>query len=89
MLHVPRVDMLGVLGRLRRAVKPAGVLCASFKHGQSEEFHEGRLFNDYTEETLGEIMVSARGWDVLRVWATTETRADRQVRWVNLPARKP
>jgi SAM-dependent methyltransferase len=88
LLHVPRAEMPDILGRLHRALKPEGVLYASFKRGEVEEFREGRWFNDYTEEGLGELFVQVGGWEVLRLWSSVDMRCDRDVRWTNLRARR-
>lgn len=87
LLHVPKADMPGVLARLRRALKPGGVLYASFKRGPREEFREGRWFNDYEEDTLAALF-DAKEWRNLRVWGTVEARGDRTVAWVNVLAQR-
>jgi SAM-dependent methyltransferase len=38
LLHVPRDELAGILGRIRRALKPGGLLYASYKIGD----HDGR-----------------------------------------------
>lgn len=85
LLHVSKADMPGVLERLRRALKPAGVFYASVKRGPREEFREGRWFNDYEEEGLA-ILFQDPGWKLLRVWPTEEVRPDKHVSWVNVLA---
>jgi SAM-dependent methyltransferase len=88
LLHVPRAEMPDILRRLRRALKPGGALYASFKRGEGEEFREGRWFNDYTEEALGELFEQVGGWEVLRLWPSADVRSGREVRWVNVLARR-
>jgi SAM-dependent methyltransferase len=85
LLHVSKADMPGVLERLRRALKPAGVFYGSVKRGPREEFREGRWFNDYEEEGLAVLFQDA-GWKLLRVWPTEEARPDKHVSWVNVLA---
>src|SRR5262245_5024139 len=43
LLHVPRVEILEVLGRLARALRPGGVMYLSFKRGDGEVWRDGRL----------------------------------------------
>ena len=52
LLHVPRSQIDEVLRRLARALRPSGVLYASFKYGNTEEVRDGRFFNDYNETSL-------------------------------------
>jgi SAM-dependent methyltransferase len=86
LLHVPRAEMPDILRRLHRALKPGGLLYASFKRGEGEEFREGRWFNDYTELALGELFVQVGGWEVRRLWPSADVRSGREVQWVNLLA---
>lgn len=87
LLHVPKREMPGVIDRLRRALKPGGVLYASFKYGTAEEFREGRWFNDYDEHALAALFAPG-AWKLLRTWASEEIRPNRRVTWVNTLARR-
>src|SRR5690606_27582755 len=49
LLHVTRREMPDVLERLTMAMKPGGVLYASFKYGDWEGERNGRFFIDYDE----------------------------------------
>lgn len=48
LLHVPRAEMGDVLTRLRRALRPAGLLYASFKYGMDEGWEGERLLQPLT-----------------------------------------
>jgi SAM-dependent methyltransferase len=88
LLHVPRRDMAQVFSKLHDALVPGGVLYASFKRGPGEEFREGRLFNDYDEDTLSAFVKGQEGWAVVKVWRTEDIRQHRpEVQWVNILAR--
>ena len=52
LLHVPRKDLLGILIKLRDALKQEGCLYASFSSGFDREVYkeDGRYFNDLSEE---------------------------------------
>ena len=87
LLHVAKDEIPGVLARLHRALAPGGVLYASFKRGRSEEFREGRWFNDYEEDTLARLFLPDR-WRLVRVWSTDEVRPEKVVAWVNVLAQR-
>lgn len=88
LLHLPRAELLDVLGKAGAALKKGGVLYASFKYGDFEGMRNGRHFTDFTEDTL------RRFWDVssLRIfdlWITEDVRPDRKdEKWINLLARR-
>ena len=48
------------IARLTQALRPAGVAYASFKLGEGELIQGGRLFNNFTEESLGELFHQTR-----------------------------
>ncbi|GAA4012039.1 class I SAM-dependent methyltransferase [Deinococcus rubellus] len=84
LLHVPRPELPGVFQRIERALKPTGVLYASFKYGQGEMLRGTRRFTDLNE-TLLEAVV--RGTATLRLsqsWITADIRPGRkEERWLN------
>ena len=59
LLHVPKRGIAKVLERLGNALKTGGVMYASFRYGEGESFRDGRLFNDYDEESLRESAAEA------------------------------
>lgn len=70
------------------ALKENGVLYASFKYGQGERITKGRLFNNYQEDSLEELMVKAR-FSVIEIFISKDVRADRDAeQWVNVLAGK-
>lgn len=84
LLHVPRAELPGVLGRLARALVPGGVLYASFKHGAGEREHNGRRFTDLDEAGLAALVGAVPGLAVLETWTTGDRRAGREAeRWLN------
>jgi SAM-dependent methyltransferase len=62
LLHVPRVDLPGVLARICRALKDGGIFHASFKAGTAEG-HDGfgRYYNYPSANWLSELL-SVGGW---------------------------
>lgn len=89
LLHVTKADMPNVLGKVSAALKPGGVLYASFKYGNDERVSNGRFFNDYTENDLDTLLTSENQLSLLEYWITEDVRPDRSgERWLNFIARK-
>ena len=85
LLHVPRNEIDAVLERITQALKPEGVLYASFKEGEQDRVADGRFFSDYTQSSLTELLARQPQLQTRQVWTT---RADDGVNWVNALARK-
>ena len=89
LLHVPKREIGDVLGRLSRALKPRGVLYASFMYGEGEGTRGGLLFNYYTEPSLREELANHQELNPLRMWQTTDLPPARQdVRWLHVLVQK-
>lgn len=52
LLHIPELELPGVLQRLQRSLRSGGVMYMSFKYGQGERELDGRLFTDLDEKGL-------------------------------------
>jgi SAM-dependent methyltransferase len=74
LLHVPLVELDGVLARVAAALKPGGVFYASFKHGPGERERDGRRFTDMTGETLCSRLERA-GLEPVDLWISPDQRA--------------
>lgn len=89
LLHVSKDDIPGVLTRVSAALKPGGILYASFKYGNTERVVNGRFFNDYTEADLDTLLTSENQLSLLEYWITKDVRPDRcGERWLNFIAKK-
>lgn len=89
LLHVNKADIPGVLARVSAALKPGGILYASFKYGNAERVVNGRFFNDYTEADLDTLLTSENQLSLLEYWITKDVRPDRcGERWLNFIAKK-
>ena len=63
LLHVPRDELAGILGRIRRALKPSGVFYASFKVGDGDgRDNLGRYYNYPSPEWLQATYAAAGEW---------------------------
>lgn len=79
LLHVPRQDFPDVLQRLYRALKPGGVLYATFYYGDGELRRGNVFFNDYDEVSFGEALASCPGFKPVRFWQSPGFRPGRFV----------
>lgn len=52
-LHVPMMELEGVLTKMVRALKTNGIIYTSFKYGTFEGARNGRYFTDMTEDRFG------------------------------------
>ena len=88
-LHLPRMELADVLGKVETALRIDGVLYASFKYGTFEGMRNGRYFTDFSEETLKEFWEPVTSMRIFDQWITEDVRPDRkEEKWINLLARK-
>ena len=77
LLHLPIQELTAILDKLRRALKPGGVLYASFKYGTGERWDaDGKFYCDLNEARAGQLF----GEDA-ELWLTTDYRG---VVWLNV-----
>jgi SAM-dependent methyltransferase len=78
LLHVPRDELAGVLGRIHRALKPAGLFYASYKVGHGDGRDSiGRYYNYPAAHWLAATYASAGAWTQVSS-DTSETRRRRR-----------
>jgi SAM-dependent methyltransferase len=66
LLHVPRDELVGILGRIHRALKLSGVFYASFKIGEGDgRDNLGRYYNYPSPEWLRATYAAAGEWNSL------------------------
>ncbi|TLU68001.1 class I SAM-dependent methyltransferase [Enterobacter sp. MF024] len=88
LLHVPSLELPGVMRRLADTLKPGGVWYVSFKYGDGEREVDGRRFTDMDEDDLNTLVSSLTAIEVGEVWLTQDKRPDRKEIWVNGILRK-
>ncbi len=89
LLHVPRIELPDVMVRLRNALKPRGILYASFKYGSAEREHQGRRFTDMDEQSLAALLEQLSGLETVETWTTGDQRPGREAeRWLNTLLRR-
>ncbi|MBZ0057805.1 MULTISPECIES: bifunctional 2-polyprenyl-6-hydroxyphenol methylase/3-demethylubiquinol 3-O-methyltransferase UbiG [unclassified Leclercia] len=84
LLHVPAVELTGVMRRLADALKPGGVWYVSFKYGDGERELDGRRFTDMDELGLSILVQDIVGIEVVKLWITQDKRPQRNEVWLNV-----
>ena len=88
LLHVSKQDLPVVMEKLYVALKPQGILYASFKYGEGEMIRGERSFTDFAEVSVKELLEDA-GFVVLECFVTSDVREGRSdEKWVNVIGRK-
>ena len=88
-LHLPKDELAPVIRKMETALKPGGVLYASFKYGTFEGMRNGRYFTCFTEEKLKEFWVSVTEMPIFDLWITSDVRPGREEeKWINFLARR-
>lgn len=88
LLHVPSLELPGVMQRLADALKPRGVWYVSFKYGDGEREVDGRRFTDMDEVGLRMLLGTIREIEVAEMWVTKDKRPGRDENWMNGVLRK-
>jgi SAM-dependent methyltransferase len=89
LLHVPEIEMVAVLERLKQSLKKDGVLYASYRLGTGQRVdNNGRLFTNATDDIARSWLVAA-GLRPIEFWTTIDVRPDKQeIKWLNLIAQR-
>lgn len=84
LLHVSGAELPAVVRRLARALKPGGLLYASFKYGEGEQIRNGRHFTDLDETGLADLLRQTPELIEVETWVTGDVRPGRESeRWLN------
>jgi len=74
LLHVPMNELGLVFDKLLQALKKDGVICCSFKYGDTERTKDGRFFSDLDERRLRQLV----GYKAnIETWITKDVRPGR------------
>ncbi len=88
LLHVPVEELPDVLKKMRRALKPGGVMYASFKYGEGTVFRGERQFSDFTETSIVPLFEQA-GFEIVSNVVGSDSRPGREdEKWVNVIGKK-
>ena len=88
LLHISFAEISGVLKRLWNALRANGVLYASFKYGEGIRTDKDRLFFNYEETALNNLMIN-NGYLIEDIFLTQDVRKSREgEQWINVLAKK-
>ncbi|MCD7764211.1 MAG: class I SAM-dependent methyltransferase [Lachnospiraceae bacterium] len=88
-LHLSSEDLKAVFIKMAAALKPDGIVYASFKYGSYEGMRNGRYFIDMNEQRTDELMNELNVYTICRMWITSDIRPGRgEEKWLNLILQK-
>ena len=88
-LHLPLQELVSVLNKMVRALKPQGIIYTSFKYGTFEGERNSRYFTDMTEETFAALLEKVVALSLEEQWISNDVRPGRgDEKWLNLILRK-
>ena len=85
LLHVNKREIDGIIKKVCRALKAGGVFFSCFKYGEGEGVKDGRFFNNYTEESVKEIVGPDNGFLTKDIFISGDVREGRKEEcWINV-----
>lgn len=88
-LHVAKNELPDILQRMHNALKPDGIIYASFKYGDFEGERSGRYFSDFAEESFYKMVKGIHGLVIEKMWITGDVRDGREEeKWLNIILRR-
>lgn len=88
LLHVEKSELPAILRKLHRALKPHGILYASFKYGDQEEERLDRFFSDYCLDEVERLFLQDGLFELVEGYETEDERPDYIGKpWVNVIVR--
>ena len=88
LFHIPAQELPRVLGELRDALRPAGVLFSSNPHGQNQEGWQGRRYGSYLDLETWRSVVTAAGFVELEHYYRPTGRPRSQQPWLAMLCRR-
>lgn len=89
LLHMPFGEITGILLLINQALRPGGILYASFKYGDFEGTRNGRYFTDLTEESLVILLEPINNFEIIETFVTDDVRKGHEgVKWLNVIVQK-
>lgn len=89
LVHVEKPLLPKILKKVSQALNPEGIFFVSLHKGTSTEIRDERVFCEYTEEEITQLVNLFPEFRILSLWETTETRTDGIKRdWYNILIKK-
>ena len=88
LLHLKKTEISSVITIARKALKPGGILYASFKYGDFEGEEKERHFTYLTERGFDDIMKTVDGMELIDIFKSTDVRRGVDVDWLNVMLKK-
>ena len=88
LLHIPLQQLPELFNKLCDALRPEGIIYASFKYGDFEGERDGRFFLDMKSEKFHTIMDKISGLGIVEEWRSEDVRRGNLVQWYNVILRK-
>lgn len=89
LLHVPFDELTEIFSLIDQALKPGGILYASFKYGDFEGKRNGRYFTDLTEARLMTLLKPINSFETVETFVTDDVRCGHDnIKWLNVIVRK-
>lgn len=89
LLHVKKKELPDILCKFHKALKPNGIMYASFKYGNKEEERLQRFFSDYETDELETIFLQDDLFELIESFKTQDARPDYKNKpWLNIIIRK-
>lgn len=83
LLHVKATDLPDVMTRLKKLLKPGGIIYISFKEGEKEWIKDGRYFHNISSVGCQRLLEET-GLEIREIFETGDVREGRNSeRWVN------
>lgn len=89
LLHVEKNQLPDLLRQFYQALKPEGIMYASFKYGNAEEERLERFFSDYHLDEIEGIFMQDGLFELVEAFETEDVRPDYKKKpWINIIVRK-
>lgn len=88
LVHVSSGDIVDILRKIHRGLRPGGALYMGFRLGEFEGMREGRYYCDWTLERLNQVIAQAGGFSVAEYMETEDVRDGFDEQWINVMLKK-
>lgn len=89
LLHVKRELLPEILKKYSEVLKRGGIFFMSFKNRESDLEKDGRIFTNFNEKTITELLKNIEELELVKVIYTADIRKDRQEEgWISIIAKK-